>query len=612
MTVKTPMPWFNYFLLRSGKLRLWRRSLGVLLACLASVTHFPLRSFADAAGAPIAVGQVVPNIPLKDMRYLPRKLSEYIVGPHAVFVFACAQDPNSDAALKETDRLEGTLRALGVQVVGVNPCDSETIRQVALQGWRLDLSFPLLKDSEGNLARTLGITNLPAAVVVDADRTLRYRGDVFRLSDVLAQLRRGDAVADPDTPAGVISIHEKTPLPNSGTLTWAEHIAPILYDNCIRCHSPGRSAPFSLLTYADAVSHAQMIAEVVEEERMPPWYAVEFAVPFTNKPRITQEQRDQLAAWARGARQPGDLTRAPEPPLINNSHWEIGEPDLIVQAAEVEKIPATGFIPYRFVDLPYVFPEDTWVQSLELMPQNRRVVHHALLSIKRPGEERDPDRDTLIATAPGMPPVTLPEGTALKIPKGAQLSLILHYVTTGKEEEDRISAGLRFPRTPVVRQARYMIFEQTTFSIPPGEPHHREAVMRLMPQDVIPLIFILHTHLRGKDMAMFAEYPDGKSETLIALPNYDFYWQLYYWLEPGVRIFPKHTRVRVVAHYDNSRFNAYNPDHTSWVTWGPQTHEEMLEAVMIYAHADENLHIEVDPTTGVGKSGVPMTAETPK
>ena len=39
-----------------------------------------------------------------------------------------------------------------------------------------------------------------------------------------------------------------------------------------------------------------------------------------------------------------------------------------------EKLPATGYIPYRYVVLPYVFPHDTWVQGVQIMPSNPRVV----------------------------------------------------------------------------------------------------------------------------------------------------------------------------------------------------------------------------------------------
>ena len=43
-----------------------------------------------------------------------------------------------------------------------------------------------------------------------------------------------------------------------------EHVAPILFQNCARCHRPGEAAPFSLLNYEDAKKRARLIAEVTE------------------------------------------------------------------------------------------------------------------------------------------------------------------------------------------------------------------------------------------------------------------------------------------------------------------------------------------------------------
>jgi hypothetical protein len=82
-------------------------------------------------------------------------------------------------------------------------------------------------------------------------------------------------------------------------------------------------------------------------------------------------------------------------------------------------------------------------------------------------------------------------------------------------------------------------------------------------------------HVRGKDMTYTALYPDGTSEVLLSVPKYDFNWQITYELATPKRL-PKGTKVEVVAHYDNSPGNKYNPDPTKDVSWGDQTWEEMM------------------------------------
>src|SRR5437667_5770486 len=49
---------------------------------------------------------------------------------------------------------------------------------------------------------------------------------------------------------------------------------------------------------------------------------------------------------------------------------------------------------------------------------------------------------------------------------------------------------------------------------------------------------------------------------------------LYKLAEP--KFIPKGSTLMVIAHYDNSAANRYNPDPSAEVRWGDQTWEEML------------------------------------
>ncbi len=37
-----------------------------------------------------------------------------------------------------------------------------------------------------------------------------------------------------------------------------------------------------------------------------------------------------------------------------------------------------------------------------------------------------------------------------------------------------------------------------------------------------------HMHLRGKSMKWWVTYPDGREETILDVPNFDFNWQIQY------------------------------------------------------------------------------------
>ena len=82
-------------------------------------------------------------------------------------------------------------------------------------------------------------------------------------------------------------------------------------------------------------------------------------------------------------------------------------------------------------------------------------------------------------------------------------------------------------------------------------------------------------HLRGKAFRYIAKYPDGETEILLDVPQYDFNWQNGYQLKTP-KVLPKGTIIECIAHFDNSKNNIANPDPTKHVRWGDQTWEEMM------------------------------------
>ena len=56
-------------------------------------------------------------------------------------------------------------------------------------------------------------------------------------------------------------------------------------------------------------------------------------------------------------------------------------------------------------------------------------------------------------------------------------------------------------------------------------------------------------------------YPDGKTETLLSVPDYDFGWQSVYRFEKPLRV-PKGSKLTWIGRWDNSADNPRNPDPT--------------------------------------------------
>ena len=171
-------------------------------------------------------------------------------------------------------------------------------------------------------------------------------------------------------------------------------------------------------------------------------------------------------------------------------------------------------------------------------------------------------------------PIHMP-GTAKRIPAGSTLIFQVHYTTNGAPGKDRSRVGLIFARQPPQHEVRTGVIANASFAIPPGASSHVVEAEATFVEDAKVWSMHPHMHLRGKDMTYTATFPDGRSQIILRVPNYDFGWQTDYWLAEPLAM-PKGSKLRVTAHFDNSPANRSNPDPAATVRWGDQTWEEMM------------------------------------
>lgn len=559
-----------------------------------------------------AIGETIANLSFVDSRYLTRTLDEFGNKRAFVIVFTNLDCPIARRFLPKLKLLDEQFRARGVQFLSLNVGPNDSIVDVAAQAVKADLAFPFCKDFAGAAARVLGVTRTPEVAVLDDQRRLVYRGRIdgsIRFAGVSPQNVRSDlqqAIEDvlagrevrvSETPVdGCLITFEKPEKSGARPVTYCEHVAPLLQQHCQQCHRPGTEAPFSLLTYTDAQAHAEMIGEVVLHQRMPPWFACE-QPDIVNRRSMDAEGRALIAAWVSAGAPEGNPADLPPAMRFETLDWRIGEPDLVINMASEQKIPAEGYIPYRYATLPYVFLRDTWVQKVEILPGNRDVVHHCNMAYVTL-ENGKPQEHFITGFVPGGAAMIMDEGTAFKIPAGSVLVLQLHYVSLGEEATDRTSVGFVYPKGAVNKQLRHLHVKNLDFAIPPGASHHRVVAEKTLDSDATGVGLFTHMHLRGKDMTFLAHYPDGSQETLLMVPNYSFDWQLAYRWAKDKKKFPQGTRIECIAHYDNSEFNPFNPDPEATVRDGPQTYHEMMYGFFFYLEDEEDLNLSVDPSTG--------------
>lgn len=567
------------------------------------------------AQTPVALGATVPDLGFLDIRTQRRQLSD--LGQHAalVLVFVTKECPMVLRLLPKLERLSREYARKDVLFVGVNVGRNDSIRDMGTQAVVYGQSYPFVRDDQFALLATLGVTRTTTAVVLDAKRTLVYRGridDQVRYADVkesaahddlraaLDALLAGRKIDPAETPVEGCKVAAAVPPPPSGKTTFHRDVEPVIRARCQGCHHDGGLAPFALLDYDDVSEHADMIGEVVAQQRMPPWHASPSFGTFRNELALSADERHAIDDWLRSGLAKGEPDPKATPREFAKGPWRIGEPDLVLKTPVPTRVPADGIVPYAYLVIPYAFREDTWVEAVEILPENKRVLHHANIAHFRPTEGFSQD-GFITGFVPGGDPMELDPGTAMLVPKGSMLGIEAHYVTTGKPETDRIRIGVRFPKVPVRHRAEVLVLTDKRFAIPAGAYAHPVQARRTVAADSTVIGYFAHMHLRGRDMTFTAQRPDAEAQTLLLIPNYDFDWQSSYRPPENTVKLPAGTELAVLAHFDNSRLNPFNPDPSAVVRFGQQTYEEMMYGFVFVTRDATMPDLVVDPKTGIAK-----------
>jgi mono/diheme cytochrome c family protein len=353
-------------------------------------------------------------------------------------------------------------------------------------------------------------------------------------------------------------------------VTYVEHVAPILNNNCVSCHQPGKIAPMSLLSYDEVRPWAKTIRKAIDDGVMPPWHADPGHGSFKNDRSLDPEEIALIDKWVKTGAKRGEGT-APEPPLAV-AGWRLGEPDLIVTFDPVS-LPAGGRDVFKDLVKKIDNDGDTWLRAVEVKPGNRKVVHHVILMASADGQQ--PQSGWLGAWAAGMDPMVFPEGTARLVADGASLIADMHYHPDAEAATDQTQIGLYFYDGEPEKELQNIWIQNAGFKIPAGAENHEVRASMTFEQDSTVLGLLPHMHYRGKDFTYTAHYPNGTSEVLLKVSDYDFNWQTLYELQEPKKM-PAGSRIECVAHYDNSTNNPDNPDPTRDVTFGNESYDEMM------------------------------------
>lgn len=535
-----------------------------------------------------------------------------------------------------------------VKILGVYIKPNLGAKNMAAHAAAMRIPFRVLHDSELAVIKKFGLTRLSEVVLLDPKWNVLYRGAFddqhaqgsarpeasnSYLADALDSMLNGRPIETKSRPAVGCKIDLTPPAKPDADLTYYRDVAPIVQRRCEGCHRQGEVAPMPLQSYEEFAAYAEMVEEVVRDQRMPP-YPGESTHDFANDERLTSAERGTLLDWLQGDRAAGDLNDAPE--MIawpDRRHWKIGEPDFVFRMPKPFQVPATGVLNYVYIPVAVNggkgFAEDRWIEAIETHPGATQVVHHVQIHEYFGPIDREPTAlDQVLTYGLGIESARLlgsytpgnEEGNKLvfsrylsessqgktagmKLSKGANLMFEVHYTTNGTAAADQSEVAIKFhDRKPdVVLDTWFPFRSRADMIIPANTDNHSLQDLYHFGRETNGRPVLLHgirphMHSRGKsfrveivdprsisrdDLADFAQHDAFRGEPVLSIPVWDFNWQRFYQFKEPILIRPDQALL-ATAHWDNTKFNPRNPDPQADVPWGQQTIHEMFNTLMLY------------------------------
>jgi Flp pilus assembly protein TadD/mono/diheme cytochrome c family protein len=370
--------------------------------------------------------------------------------------------------------------------------------------------------------------------------------------------------------------------PGEPTFTFTRDVAPIVFTHCAPCHHAGGAGPFPLTTYAEVRRRARQIVKVTRARVMPPWPPVEGHGAFKGERRLDAEQIATLARWADRGMPEGATADLPAAPRFADG-WQLGTPDLVLTPGESWTLPADGEDVFRNFVLPAPIASRRYVRAVEIRPGNARIVHHANALLDRSGVGRERDAaepgpgfagmDLEIASdrfepdshflfwKPGTPAGDASGAIPWTLEPGTDLILNLHLRTSGKPEPVRPSLGVYFTEEAPAQFPMLLQLEHDgALDIPAGATRFAVTDELTLPVAVQVLAVYPHAHYVAREVEATARRPDGTTEWLVHIDDWNLDWQAVYELATPLRL-PPGSVISMRWTYDNSAANVRNP-HT--------------------------------------------------
>ena len=395
---------------------------------------------------------------------------------------------------------------------------------------------------------------------------------------------------------------------SSKTVTYVDHVAPILERHCITCHQLGQGAPFTLLTYADARAQAAEMVTVTQARDMPPWLPADGPHPFVGRRGLSTEEIGVIRAWVDAGAPEGTPSRQPLVP--SGGAERLGSPDLVLRPAAPYTLAPGSTDVFRNLVIRTGLTEDRYVRAVEFLPGDA-AIHHAVVHLDgtggsrhRDGADGAPGFDGMgalgttepdghfIGWAPGRGPIMSASGRPWRLGRGTDLVLELHLIPQSTRVEIAPTIALYFDAAPQADPPLMFKMGSKAIDILPGARDYAITDRYVLPVEVTLLSVYPHAHMLGRHMRLDATFPNGSTQALLEIPEWDFHWQQDYRYQTPV-VLPRGTTLAMRFTYDNTT----HPPRR--VLAGPRSEDEM-----------GNLLLQVVPATGADRARLVADAAT--
>ena len=369
-------------------------------------------------------------------------------------------------------------------------------------------------------------------------------------------------------------------------VTFAEDVAPILYESCVRCHRAGGVAPMSLITYDEVRPWAPMIKYKTELRdkmgAMPPYY-LERGIgiqQMKDDERISEDEIRTIAAWVAGGTPEGDPRNLPPAQQFDDSGtWRLGEPDLILRTGDVF-VEAGASDWWGELDIvPTGLMEDRYVAAVEMREINdgdpngggetviggRWVIHHMSWMTIVPGEADT--RVDFVTHELGRNPDIFDQRAARLLRAGSNVvPLVMHLHSNGQDTKAHMEIGFHFQPIgyePEYRSARLGLGDGLNISVNGNDPASELHSYSVLKEHTKISSFEPHLHAPGTRMCIEAIW--GSQIETLACSGYDHNWvKQYTYEEDYAPLLPKGTILHMVGYMDNSLSNTNIVDSRNW------------------------------------------------